>query len=87
MREHVDLWYPMVKDPKRTPDHPTEVEIELVDVRAANSVVVDYDHHRDGYRIRMASKLEWEADDLVMDEVLVEVGFIPAWAAGEDSIT
>ena len=71
-RMQVDLWYPTADDPK-------EVEISLMAVRAANSIVVDYDFRRDGYRIRMSTIFEWEADDEVCDEGLVEVAFIPAW--------
>ena len=86
MRLHIDLWYPGVKDPKRTADHPTEVEVELVDVRAANAILIDYDFERDGYRIRMDSVLSWAADDDVCDPKPVEVAFIPAWAAGGDEL-
>lgn len=79
---HVDLWYPRVGIPNRTDDQPTEVRVDLVDVRAANSIVIDYDFGRDGYRVRMSTIHEWDADDEVMDEGLVEVAFIPSWVEG-----
>lgn len=82
-RKQIDLWYPNVPTLDRTPEQPTEVEISLMHVRAARSIVVDYDFARDGYRIRMASVGQWEADDKVCDPKEVEVAFVPAWATGE----
>jgi hypothetical protein len=76
----VDLWYPRL-DGSRTPDQPTEVRIGLMDVRAADDIVIDYDFDRDGYRIRMPTIHAWDIDDEVCDEGLVEVAFIPAWVS------
>ena len=64
---HVDLWYPRTDDPNRTSDHPTSVRVGLMDVRAADDVVIDYDFDRDGYRIRMSADV---------DAPLVEVAFV-----------
>lgn len=79
-RKDVELWYPTVDDLNRTDDQPTEVRIDLIAVRAADCIVVDYDFDRDGYRVRMPTIREWgEFDDDLEDEGLVEVAFIPAW--------
>jgi hypothetical protein len=78
--QRVELWYPRVHDPKREPDQPTEVHVSLIDVRAADRIIIDYDFVRDGYRIRMATVHEWEPDDPnIGDPKLVEVAFVPAW--------
>lgn len=55
------------------------VEIDLVDVRAADSILVKYDKDRDGWSIMQASKFEWEPDDEVCDPDWQEVAFIQAW--------
>ena len=73
MSEHsVDLWYPRIAD-GRTPDEATSVRVRLMDARAADDLVIDYDFDRDGYRIRMADVAEHEEDD----SPLVEVAFVP----------
>jgi hypothetical protein len=82
LRSRIDLWYPRVEDTERTPDHPQEVEVDLIDVRAANSLVIDYDFDRDGYRLRMSTVFEFDSADGEPDEGLVEVGFVPAWVKG-----
>ncbi len=53
--------------------------MELIDVRAANSLYVQYDFDRDGWVITMPHP------DLNEDgsEVLHEVAFVPAWASGD----
>ena len=76
---HIDLWYP--RTGPHTPEEPTSVRIGLVDVRAADDIVIDYDFERDGYRIRMATIHEW-SDVEEMEKVgegLVEVAFVPSW--------
>lgn len=78
MRQFVELWYPRTDDPSRTPDHPTEVEVDLMDVRAADSILIDYDFERDGYRIRMATVHEWSLEDEDRDPKYVEVAFVPS---------
>ena len=62
----VEIWYP--RNEEREIDH---VRIELIDVRAANQLVVDYDFDRDGWRLQMPQEHD--------DNALIEVGFIPAW--------
>jgi hypothetical protein len=76
--KRVDLWYPRNPGP-RTADEPTSVRISLMDVRAADDLIIDYDFDRDGYRVRMATVHEWEPDETEFDPKLVEVAFIPSW--------
>ena len=78
----VDLYYPRAEIQNRTDEQLQQVRIDLECVRSANSIVIDYDFERDGYRIRMPSKFSWN-DGEKIDEQLKEVAFIPAWASGE----
>jgi len=71
-----------VKDRERTSDHPIEVEVGLVDVRAADSIRISYDFKRDGYVIKQASKFEFEIGG-VMDADWKEVAFVKAWQREE----
>jgi len=79
----VDLWYPRLEtkpgDEPRTPDHPVAVEVGLVDVRAADSIRIEFDFDRNGYVVKQASTFEWEADDEKQDPDWQEVSFVPAW--------
>ena len=69
---HVDLWYPSRDKPA------PRVTIELNDIRAANSIAIEYDFERDGYVVRMDKTINLGS---IMDvvEKNVEVAFIPAW--------
>jgi hypothetical protein len=78
----VNLYYPRVDLDKRKSNQPQAVEVQLEDVRAANSISIDYDFERDGYRIRMPSKFSWNVGE-ELDPELKEVAFIPSWATGE----
>jgi hypothetical protein len=69
----VDLWYPRVEG------NPKFVEVGLMDVRAADSIRISYDHERDGWKIEQASTFEWEANDTVCDPDWQEVAFVQAW--------
>ncbi len=62
----VGLWYPRLDGSAK------EIEIELHDVRAADSIRVSYDFNRDGWVIKQSN-----CDD---PEVWTEVSFIKAWA-------
>lgn len=77
----VDLWYP------RNEDSPIKrIRITLMDVRAANNLVIDYDFDRDGWRIQMPTVHQWTAEQVAAgedDDRLQEVAFVPAWATGE----
>ena len=57
-----------------------EINIGLVDVRAADSIRVSYDFDRDGWVIKQASVFEWDVGDTEMDEDWQEVAFIQALA-------
>lgn len=77
----VDLWYPRnAKNEKedRPIDHPTAIEVGLSDVRAADSIRIEYDFGRDGYVIKQASKFWFEMDE-VCDPDWQEVAFVQAW--------
>lgn len=71
---YIDLWYPTVED------NIEKFVVGLVDVRAADSIQISYDHKRDGWKIEQASTFEWDADDKECDEDWQEVAFIEAWA-------
>lgn len=64
-----------------------EIEIDLEDIRAADSILVRYDFDRDGWVILQASKFEWDADDSICDPDWQEVAFIQAWARLRKEIT
>lgn len=70
----IQLWYPRDEDSADT------IEVELSDVRAADSIRIKYDFERDGWVVLQASVFEWETDDLVCDSDWQEVSFIKAWA-------
>lgn len=72
-----ELWYP------RTSTTPDRVSVELMDVRAANSIYIQYDFDRDGWAITMPLLDLVEDSTGAWHEVEKEVGFIPAWASGE----
>ena len=72
----VNLWYPRSDNGNEV----QEVEIELMDVRAADSIRVSYDFKRDGYVIKQASIFEWDADDEECESDWQEVAFVKAWA-------
>ena len=70
----IQLWYP------RSKENAKAIEIELSDVRAADSLLVSYDFDRDGWVIKQASTFEWHGDDEICDPDWQEVAFIKAWA-------
>lgn len=74
----VSLWYP------RSEGHPKEIDLGLMDVRAADSIRISYDFARDGWVIKQASRFEWPAGDTVMDEDWQEVAFVQAWGREEE---
>jgi hypothetical protein len=65
----VDLWYPCCGGNIDT------IEVELVDVRAADGIRISYDFERDGYSISQSDNADVET--------WAEVAFIQAWARGE----
>lgn len=59
-------------------EKPTRVTVGIMDVRAANSIAIEYDFKRDGYVIRMdRTKCYGTGCDVVEEDV--EVAFVPAW--------
>jgi hypothetical protein len=72
----IELWYPRNSPVKA-------IEIGLMDVRAADSIRVEYDFERDGWVIKQASRFSWEEDDTVCDPDWQEVAFVQAWAREE----
>lgn len=75
----LDLWYPRNDDPAREFNHPTAIQLGLVDVRAADDIQISYDFERDGYSIKQASRFEWPLEDEVQDPDWQEVAFVKAW--------
>ena len=71
----VNLLYP------RTPPSPIDtVEVDMMEVRACDSIRITYDFARDGWSILQASTFVWDADDKVCDSDWQEVAFVQAWA-------
>jgi hypothetical protein len=69
---HAELWYP------RNAGNPTEIRVGLVDVRAADDIVIRYDFDRDGWAVFQDESRETDWGFETVRE-LVEVAFIPAW--------
>lgn len=69
----VDLEYP------RMPGNARRLEVGLVDVRAADSILIEYDFRRDGWSIKQASRFFWAPSE-ERDPDWQEVAFVQAWA-------
>ena len=70
----IELFYP------RSDGAVNAIEVGLCDVRAADSLRIEYDFNRDGWSIKQASIFEWDVDDKVCDPGWQEVAFVRAWA-------
>ena len=73
---YIPLWYP---------NHSKEkiIQVDLVDVRAADDIQISYDYVRDGWVIKQASVFEWDddtPDEDWCDSKWIEVSFIKAWS-------
>lgn len=68
----IDLIYPRHRSIKA-------IEVGLEDVRAADSIRIEYDFDRDGYVIKQASRFWWLAGEPI-DQGWTEVAFVQAWA-------
>lgn len=79
----VPLWYPRINDPERSLDHPARVEVELICVRAARPIRIQYDFLRNGYVITVPTLPEGHDDDSDCDLVWIEAAFV---AGDRDSI-
>lgn len=73
----VDLEYPRNQDIQC-------IEINLVDVRAADGIRIQYDFERDGWSISQAQVFSWDAGDTICDPKWKEVAFIDGWASKTD---
>ena len=71
---YVDLWYPEVDG------NPKYVDLDLMHVRAADSIRIHYDFERDGWAIEQASTFSWPSSDPECDPDWQEVAFVQAWA-------
>lgn len=75
-----ELFYP------RREGNPDRVRVSLMDTRAADSLVVEYDYERDGWSIKMEPTVDMTDEASMMLPVgpPVEVAFVDAWnAVGE----
>jgi hypothetical protein len=68
----VDLEYP------RNDGNPHKVLLGLTDVRAADSLLINFDFDRDGWVIKMDRTKDGGGIQFVVEEE-VEVAFVPAW--------
>lgn len=73
---NIPLYYPRNEEIKK-------IEVELMDVRAADSILVEYDFLRDGWLISQASKFQWDEGDEECDPDWQEVAFIESWGRRE----
>lgn len=72
MEKYIELEYPRVEG------NVNKIIVGLTDVRAADSIQIEYDFDRDGWVIKMDKTREME----VIEEE-VEVAFVPAWNTEE----
>lgn len=77
-RLHVDLWYPRVTEGRAV----REVQVGLMDVRAADDIRISYDFDRDGWVIKQQPELDEDAED---EAPWIEVAFVQAWGAGKQT--
>jgi hypothetical protein len=68
----IDLEYP------RVDFNPDKIVVDLMDVRAADSIEISYDFDRDGWVIKMDKTFKADGYMEVLEEKQ-EVAFIPAW--------
>lgn len=68
----VDLEYP------RSEGRAKKIIVSLIDTRAADSIVIEYDFERDGWVIKMdeTREVDWGMEVVKPEQ---EVAFIPAW--------
>ncbi len=72
----VPLWYPRVIDTEREFNHPVRVEIDLIDVRAARPIRIEYDYDRNGYVIMVPTLPEGHTDDSDCEFIWTEAAFV-----------
>ncbi len=69
----VDLFYPLCEGSIN------EIEIGLCDVRAVDDIRVSFDHSRNGYVIKQASRDRYNEDGEEQDEDWQEVAYVEAF--------
>lgn len=76
--QRVWLWYPRSNVAPRKSTEPQAIEINLIDVRAADTIRVTYDYERDGYVVSMKPTRDLGG---AMEEIgdWQEVAFVDAW--------
>ena len=74
---HVDLSYP------QSDKMPKHIQIDLMDVRAADNIRISFSHERNGWVVESPSVWEWESDDRDCDPAWKETAFVPAWPFGD----
>lgn len=67
----VELWYPTIRKAK-------SVRVSLYDVRAADDLLIRFDHDRNGWVIAM-DLTRYESGTMTVVEAEQEVAFVPAW--------
>jgi len=70
--QDAELWYP------RNPGNRESVTVSLIDVRAADDLIISYDFDRDGWRIGM-DRTRYTPGLMEVLAENEEVAFIPAW--------
>ena len=71
--QDAELWYP------RNPGNRDVVHVSLIDVRAADNLIISYDFERDGWRIGMDLTRDDDSGIIQVVKENQEVAFIPAW--------
>lgn len=71
---YVGLEYPRNSDIKY-------IRVGLMDVRAADDILIEYDFERDGWVIKQAQVFQWDVNDERCDPEWKEVAFVQAWAS------
>lgn len=77
---NVPLWYPRSESKINT------IELDLVDVRAADCIRVIYDFDRDGWSILQASRHNYDDEGNEQDPDWQEVAFVQAWGRWEENL-
>ncbi|WP_133120529.1 hypothetical protein [Heyndrickxia camelliae] len=76
--KRVKLEYP------RTEGNANAILLDLIDVRASDGILIEYDFYRDGWVISQPTVLKWDIDDKECDPKYKESAFIPSWQYIED---
>ena len=90
-REYLEKWPPVLIDDVLKVDiaYPRDgsvqaVEVDLMDVRSADSLHVSYDFDRNGWVVKQATRFVWGPGEEKPDPKWKEVAFIQAWGSRED---